>query len=179
MSLSRIGKRPITLPGGVTVDVVGRVVHVKGPKGELQREIDSSVDLKVNDQAIEISPKDDDMGTKARHGMMRALISNMVTGVSEGYSKQLEVHGVGYRASIAGKTLKMSLGYSHEVIFEIPEGIDVTAADSNITVSGIDNQLVGETAAKIRNFRRPEPYKGKGIRYTDEYIIRKSGKTAA
>ncbi len=179
MSLSRIGKLPINLPGGITADLQASRITIKGPKGELSRDLQPRVKVSLQDNVLILEPKDDTADTKARHGLMRALIANMVTGVGEGFEKQLEIHGVGYRAQVAGKTLKMSLGYSHEINFEVPDGIEVSMQESNIIVRGIDKQLVGQTAARIRAYRKPEPYKGKGIRYTGEYIIRKSGKTAA
>jgi large subunit ribosomal protein L6 len=179
MSLSRIGKLPITLPGGITADLQATQITIKGPKGELSRPLLPSVKVSLSDNVLTLEPKDETADTKAKHGLMRALIANMVTGVNEGFTKQLEIHGVGYRASAAGKTHKLSLGYSHDINFEVPDGIEVSMQESNIIVSGIDKQLVGQTAARIRAYRKPEPYKGKGIRYTGEYIIRKSGKTAA
>lgn len=179
MSLSRIGKLPIQLPSNVTTDLQADHIIVKGPKGELSLEFQPGVRLSLSDNVLMLEPQDESATTKAKHGLMRALVANMVTGVSEGFQKQLEVHGVGYRVSVAGKTLKMSLGYSHEINFVIPDDIEVSAQDSVITVKGIDKQLVGQVAARIRAYRKPEPYKGKGIRYVDEYIIRKSGKTAA
>jgi large subunit ribosomal protein L6 len=179
MSLSRIGKLPIPLPAGVTADVQPAQITVKGPKGDLVTALLPAVKVSLQDNVLVLEPKDDTADTKAKHGLMRALVANMVTGVSEGFEKQLEIHGVGYRANVAGRTLKMSLGYSHEINFDVPEGIEVSMQDSTIVVKGINKQLVGQTAARIRAYRKPEPYKGKGIRYSGEYIIRKSGKTAA
>ena len=183
--MSRIGKAPISLPSGVTVEVSkGNLVTVKGPKGELSQQIDSSIEFKVEDNEINISRATDSQRHRAFHGLYRSLVNNMVTGVSEGYKKELELVGVGYRASNTGNLLELSLGYSHPIYFYVPDDISVTAVMEKgknplVTLEGIDKQLIGQTAAKIRKFRSPEPYKGKGVRFLGEEIRRKAGKTAA
>jgi large subunit ribosomal protein L6 len=177
--MSRIGNSPITIPEGVTVDIGAEAVKVTGPKGELTTPLmNKNVKLEMKDGVVTVSRANEDKSTKAYHGLIRSLVNNMIIGVTEGYKKTLEVEGVGFKVNLAGKTLKMSLGFSHEVVFEAPEGIDLKVDGMTITVEGIDKQLVGQTAAQIREFKKPEPYKGKGIRYEDEYIIRKAGKTA-
>lgn len=178
--MSRIGKVPITIPEGVTVEKQGDTLTAKGPKGELSQDIVSPlVTVTVGENEIVVERKDDEKPSRSYHGLQRTLLSNMVEGVSKGFQKQLELHGVGYRVSVAGNTLKLGVGYSHDIDFEIPEGIQIETNNTEITVSGIDKQLVGQTAARIRAVRKPEPYKGKGIRYKDEYIIRKAGKAAS
>ena len=183
--MSRIGKAPISLPSGVTVEVSkGNLVTVKGPKGELSQQIDSSIEFKVEDNEINISRATDSQRHRAFHGLYRSLVNNMVTGVSEGYKKELELVGVGYRASNTGNLLELSLGYSHPIYFYVPDDISVTAVMEKgknplVTLEGIDKQLIGQIAAKIRKFRSPEPYKGKGVRFLGEEIRRKAGKTAA
>ena len=176
--MSRIGKMPIAIPAGVTVSVAeNNTVTVKGPKGELTRTLPKEMTIKQEDGKVEISRPSDDKKATALHGLTRALLHNMVVGVSEGFSKTLEINGVGYRAQKQGKTLVMHLGYSHTVDMEDPEGITTTVQDNKIIVSGIDKELVGQTAANIRAKRGPEPYKGKGIKYDYETIRRKVGKT--
>jgi large subunit ribosomal protein L6 len=176
--MSRIGKMPIAIPAGVTVSVAeNNTVTVKGPKGELTRTLPKEMTIKQEDGKVEISRPSDDKKERALHGLTRALLHNMVVGVSEGFSKTLEINGVGYRAQKQGKTLVMHLGYSHTVDMEDPEGITTTVQDNKIIVSGIDKELVGQTAANIRAKRGPEPYKGKGIKYDYETIRRKVGKT--
>ena len=176
--MSRIGKMPIAIPAGVTVSVAeNNTVTVKGPKGELTRTLPKEMTIKQEDGKVEISRPSDDKKEKALHGLTRALLHNMVVGVSEGFSKTLEINGVGYRAQKQVKTLVMHLGYSHTVDMEDPEGITTTVQDNKIIVSGIDKELVGQTAANIRAKRGPEPYKGKGIKYDYETIRRKVGKT--
>lgn len=182
--MSRIGNNPITITEGVTVTHEGMVVMVKGKLGELSQEIDSCISVKIDDNKILLSRDSDNNDHKSLHGLYRALISNMVEGVSIGFSKKLELRGVGYRAAVAGNALDISTGYSHNIVFEIPSELKVTAETEKgkapiITVSGIDKQLVGAYAARIRAERKPEPYKGKGIRYVDEYVRKKAGKTAA
>jgi large subunit ribosomal protein L6 len=182
--MSRIGNNPITITEGVTVTHEGIVVMVKGKLGELSQEIDSCISVKIDDNKILLSRDSDNNDHKSLHGLYRALISNMVEGVSIGFSKKLELRGVGYRAAVAGNALDISTGYSHNIVFEIPSELKVTAETEKgkapiITVSGIDKQLVGAYAARIRAERKPEPYKGKGIRYVDEYVRKKAGKTAA
>ena len=176
--MSRIGKMPIAIPAGVTVSVAeNNTVTVKGPKGELTRTLPREMTIKQEDGKVEISRPSDDKKEKALHGLTRALLHNMVVGVSEGFTKTLEINGVGYRAQKQGKTLVMHLGYSHPVDMEDPEGITTTVQDNKIIISGIDKELVGQTAANIRAKRGPEPYKGKGIKYDYETIRRKVGKT--
>jgi large subunit ribosomal protein L6 len=176
--MSRIGKMPIAIPAGVTVDIAeNNKVTVKGPKGELTRTLPREMTIKQEDGKVEISRPSDDKKEKALHGLTRALLHNMVVGVSEGFTKTLEINGVGYRAQKQGKTLVMHLGYSHTVDMEDPEGITTTVQDNKIIISGIDKELVGQTAANIRAKRGPEPYKGKGIKYDYETIRRKVGKT--
>jgi len=183
--MSRIGKLPVNLPEGVTVSIGDtNVVSVKGPLGELNQVVDRDLKVEVVDNQIVISRPSDSKNHKSIHGLFRALIANMVTGVSEGYKKELELVGVGYRAEAKGQQLEMSLGYSHEIIFELPKEVKVetkTERRSNpiITLSSIDKQLIGHVAAKIRSFRPPEPYKGKGIRFVGEHIRRKAGKSAS
>lgn len=177
MSLSRIGKLPIEIPSGVTITVDSGDVTVNGPKGELKQFITPAVTVKVEDGVLTVSPKDESKEARAQHGLMRALINNMVTGVTKGFEKKLEVNGVGFRVAAANNELEMSLGFSHSVKYKAPAGISVTNDKMVITVSGISKQLVGQTAAEIRSLKKPEPYKGKGIKYVDEVILRKAGKT--
>ena len=182
--MSRIGKAPITVPSGVTVNVSGDVVSVKGPKGELKQQIAKSLTVEVKDGEINVSRPDDSKTNRSVHGLYRSLIDNMVVGVTEGFTKELEAVGVGYRASNSGQVLELSLGYSHPIQFALPPEVKLeTKTDKGkapkIILSGIDKQLVGQVAAKIRGFRSPEPYKGKGVRFAGEEIRRKAGKTAA
>lgn len=175
--MSRLGKLPVSIPAGVKISVNDNVVTVEGPKGKLSQKFDN-VDIKVNGSDIEVNRKDDSRVAKAAHGLYRNLIKNMVTGVSTGFTKSLIINGVGYRAEVQGKTIVMNLGFSTDFIALIPEGLTVTAdAQGKVTITGIDKQLVGQFAAEIRSLRKPEPYKGKGIRYEDEYIRRKVGKS--
>ena len=175
--MSRLGKLPVSIPAGVKISVNDNVVTVEGPKGKLSQKFDN-VDIKVNGSDIEVSRKNDSRDAKAAHGLYRNLIKNMVTGVSTGFTKSLIINGVGYRAEVQGKTIVMNLGFSTDFIALIPEGLTVTAdAQGKVTITGIDKQLVGEFAAEIRSLRKPEPYKGKGIRYENEYIRRKVGKS--
>ena len=177
--MSRIGKKIITIPSGVTVNQNGNVVTVKGPKGELTREIPSFISLEVKDNEIVLVNSSDEKIANALHGTTRANVANMVTGVSEGFTKVLEIVGVGYRAEVKGKNLDLALGYSHPVSFEIPEGISVEVVKGvTVKVSGINKEVVGQFAAEIRAQREPEPYHGKGIHYSDEHVRRKEGKTA-
>lgn len=178
--MSRIGKLPVSVPAGVEVSINGNEVTVKGPKGELTRSFYSALTIEqAEDNSIVVSRPDDERESRAQHGLTRTLINNMVVGVSEGYSKTLELVGVGYRAAVKGDKLEMNLGFSHPVIVEKPEGINFECPDqAKIVVSGIDKQQVGQVAADIRKWRKPEPYKGKGIRYQGEHIRRKEGKTA-
>lgn len=175
--MSRIGKRPIPLPDGVTATVEGRTVTAKGPKGELRFVVNEEVLVKLEDGAITVDPRDESKVARSKWGMSRSQIANIINGVKEGFEKRLEINGVGYRAAMQGKTLQLSLGYSHDVNYNPPEGITITVPrPTEIVVSGIDRQAVGQVAAEIRKFRGPEPYKGKGVKYADETIVRKEGK---
>jgi large subunit ribosomal protein L6 len=181
--MSRIGKLPIELPQGVTVSQNSNLVTVKGPKGELHQEIDPDITVSVTDDGVEVTRPTDQKRHRAMHGLYRSLLANMVQGVSEGYTKKLELIGVGYRAEMKGEVLELGLGFSHPIYFVAPPGIDMTVfaargQNTQITVTGADKQMVGQVAAKIRGLRPPEPYKGKGVRYTDEFVRRKAGKTA-
>ena len=176
--MSRIGLKPITLPAGVEVKVDGNVVSVKGPKGQLQEEISSLISVSIDDGTLTVSRDGDEAEKRAQHGLARTLINNMVVGVTEGFEKKLQLIGVGYKAEKKGKKLVMSLGYSHPVEMEDPEGITTETPDANtIVVKGINKAQVGNYAANIRAWRKPEPYKGKGIRYEGEQVRRKEGKT--
>ena len=176
--MSRIGRMPVAIPAGVTVEIAeGNKVTVKGPKGTLVRELPHEMDIKIEDGHVIVSRPNDLKRMKSLHGLTRTLIHNMTIGVSEGYTKTLEVNGVGYRAAKAGKKLTLNLGYSHPVEMEDPEGIETKVDGNKIIVSGISKEKVGQYAAEIRDKRRPEPYKGKGIKYADEVIRRKVGKT--
>ena len=176
--MSRIGRMPIAIPAGVTVEIAeNNKVTVKGPKGTLERVLPEVLTIKVEDGQIVVERPNEEKQTKALHGLTRSLINNMVIGVNEGYKKTLEINGVGYRAQKQGKTLTLSLGFSHPVIMEDPEGIETKVVDNKIEVEGIDKEKVGQYAAVIRDKKRPEPYKGKGIKYIDETIRRKVGKT--
>ena len=176
--MSRIGRMPIAVPAGVTVDIAeNNKVTVKGPKGTLERVLPAEMDIKLEGSEVVVTRPNDLKKMKSLHGLTRTLIANMVTGVTEGYEKVLEVNGVGYKAQKQGKKLVLSLGYSHPVEMEDPEGLESVVADNKITVKGIDKEKVGQYAAEIRDKRRPEPYKGKGIKYADETIRRKVGKT--
>jgi large subunit ribosomal protein L6 len=177
--MSRIGKKPITIPSGVTVTVDGSTVKVKGPKGELTRTFEPSMKVRVENNEVLIERPNDDKRERALHGLTRALLANMVQGVTEGFKKTLEIVGVGYRAEKKGKNLVVSVGYSHPVNYPEPSGITLTTpAPTTIVIEGIDKQKVGQVAAELREFRPPEPYKGKGIRYQGEQVRRKAGKTA-
>ena len=175
--MSRIGRAPIPVPGGVKTEIAGNRVKVTGPKGTLERTLSPAMKISVVDNTIVVERPSDKPEHRSLHGLTRALINNMVNGVTQGYEKKLTILGVGYRAAMQGKDLKLSLGLSHEVLFAAPDGITITTpTQTEITVSGIDRQQVGQVAANIRSFRKPEPYKGKGIRYSDEYVARKEGK---
>lgn len=176
--MSRIGKLPIEIKQGVTVTVEGSKVIVSGPKGELSHTLNPEIKVAVEDNTVFVSKNVETKEAAGLHGLTRTLISNMVKGVSEGFEKRLEYHGVGYRANMEGKTLVMALGFSHPVRYSAPEGIEIKVEKNVIVVTGIDKQLVGQIAAEIRGFKKPEPYKGKGIRYQGEKIRRKAGKTA-
>ena len=176
--MSRIGRMPIAVPAGVTVEIAeNNHVTVKGPKGTLERTLPSEMSIVLEGDVITVTRPNDLKKMKSLHGLTRTLLNNMVVGVTTGYTKVLEVNGVGYKCSKAGKTLTLNLGYSHPVVMEDPEGIESTVADNKITITGIDKEKVGQYAAEIRDKRRPEPYKGKGIKYADEVIRRKVGKT--
>lgn len=175
--MSRVGKQPIKIPSGVNVSVDDDFVNVTGTKGSLKQFRLAGVNFEQKEDELLVTRVDDEAVNKARHGLMRSLVNNMITGVNEGFSKKLEVNGVGYRVALAGSDLRLSLGLSHEVVYHIPEGVQATVEQNIITVSGIDKQKVGQVAAEIRSLKKPEPYKGKGIKYTSERIIRKSGKS--
>ena len=177
--MSRIGRKIVALPKGVALNVGKTDISVKGPKGELKRPVPTGVSIKVNGQEAQVERADDSRENRAKHGMVRAILANMVKGVAEGWERQLEINGVGYRAEVAGQKLNMALGFSHPVVFELPKGIAAKVDKNNIILNGIDKELIGATAAKIREIRPPEPYKGKGIKYVEEVIRRKVGKTGA
>ena len=176
--MSRIGKAPITVPSGVDVAISGRTITVKGPKGELSRELPEEISVSLDDGVLNVTRANEERRSRALHGLVRSLVANMVTGVSEGFRKELDIVGVGYRAAAKGSTeLELSLGFSHPVLVTAPEGIEFSVPQpTRIEVLGIDKQLVGQVAADIRAWRKPEPYKGKGIRYSDEHVRRKAGK---
>ncbi|WBY16093.1 50S ribosomal protein L6 [Erythrobacteraceae bacterium WH01K] len=175
--MSRIGKKAVTIPSGVEAKIEGDTLTVKGPKGTLSMGMSDLIDYKIEDSEIQVNPANDTKQARSFWGMQRTLVSNLVEGVTEGFTKTLEISGVGYRAQAQGKTLKLQLGYSHDVDLTVPEGLEVKTPDqTTVIVSGIDKQAVGEFAANIRQWRKPEPYKGKGIKYQGEYIFRKEGK---
>ena len=175
--MSRIGKKPVALPSGVTATVDGQTVRVKGPKGELSLTLVDEVEVALGPDGIAVSPRALDQRGRAMWGLSRSLVNNLVTGVSKGFERRLEISGVGYRAAVQGRNLNLSLGYSHDVVYPIPDGISVVATrPTELVVSGIDKQRVGQVAAEIREFRPPEPYKGKGVKYAGEKILRKEGK---
>ncbi len=175
--MSRIGKNPVAVPDGVTANVDGQTVIAKGPKGELRFVVNEEVLVKMEDGKITVSPRDDSKDARSKWGMTRTMIRNIVQGVKNGFERKLEINGVGYRAAMQGKNLQLSLGYSHEVVYQTPDGITIaTPKPTEIVISGIDKQQVGQVAAEIREYRRPEPYKGKGIKYAEEVIVRKEGK---
>jgi len=177
--MSRIGKQPVEIPNGVEVKIDGSTVHVKGPKGQLEFEPHPEMEVVVEDGEVRVKRPTDQSNHRALHGLTRSLIANMVEGVTEGFKRTLEIQGVGYRAEKKGKGLTLHLGYSHTIDYEAPEGVSLETPDqTTIVVEGIDKQQVGQTAAVIRGFRPPEPYKGKGVRYQGEYVRRKAGKTA-
>ncbi len=175
--MSRIGKKPVTIPSGVTADIANGVITVKGPKGTLTLSMREEISYTVDGNAIIVKPANDTKAARAFWGMQRTLVDNLVTGVTEGYTKTLQITGVGYRAAAQGTNLKLQLGYSHDVDFAIPDGIEIKTPDNTtVLISGIDKQKVGQVAAEIRRWRKPEPYKGKGIKYAGEFIFRKEGK---
>ena len=175
--MSRIGKKPVVIPSGVTARLDGQTIAVKGAKGELSFTAPENVTLSIDSGAVHVKPHADDKRTRAMWGMARAQVQNLVGGVTKGFEKKLEINGVGYRAALQGKNLQLALGYSHDVVYPIPEGIAITVPKpTEITITGNDSQRVGQVAAEIRAFRGPEPYKGKGVKYVDEFIFRKEGK---
>ena len=175
--MSRIGKQPVPVPKAVTVTIDGQTINVKGPKGELSREMPPEIKFEQEGEEIVVTRRDESRNARQRHGLVRTLIANMVEGVSNGYQKKLEIQGVGYRASLQGQKLVMALGYSHPVEFEPPQGIQFAVEkNTSVTVTGIDKEVVGNTAATVRAARPPEPYKGKGVRYEGERVRRKAGK---
>lgn len=177
--MSRIGKQPIPVPGSVTVTLQPGLVQVKGPKGELEQKFDEAITIEQNDGVLTVQRPSDSKDHRAKHGLVRALVSNMVENCANGYQKELEIQGVGYRAAMKGKNIELSVGYSHTITIEPPDGVTIECPQpTQVIVSGADKQAVGEIAARIRKTRPPEPYKGKGIRYKDEYVQRKVGKRA-
>tara|TARA_Y100000739_G_C20596712_1_gene460683 strand:- start:957 stop:1490 length:534 start_codon:yes stop_codon:yes gene_type:complete len=175
--MSRIGKKPVELPSGVSASLSGQTIVVKGPKGELSFTATDDITVKILDGEVSVEPRGKSKRARQQWGMSRTMVSNLVTGVSTGFKKELEINGVGYRAQVSGNVLKLNLGLSHDVDFPIPQGVTITAPkQTEIVVEGIDSQLVGQVAANIRAWKKPEPYKGKGIKYKDEYIFRKEGK---
>ena len=179
--MSRIGKKAIEVPGGVTVSLAGQTISIKGPKGTLKRELPPQVEVAVHGKEIQVSPKGGGRNLSAFQGLVRALLANMVKGVTEGYKREMALIGVGYRVSLSGKNLVFTLGFSHPVEFPLPAGIEAEVGERgvNFSIKGIDKELVGQTCATIRDFRSPEPYKGKGIRYSDEVVRQKAGKAGA
>jgi large subunit ribosomal protein L6 len=175
--MSRIGKKPVTIPSGVTASIEGRTLSVKGPKGALSLALVDEVTYAVEDGSISVQPANTTKRSRSFWGMQRTMVQNLVTGVTEGFTKTLQITGVGYRANLQGKNLKLQLGYSHDVDYPVPEGIEIKTPDqTTVHITGIDRQQVGQVAAEIRRWRKPEPYKGKGIKYAGEFIFRKEGK---
>jgi large subunit ribosomal protein L6 len=175
--MSRIGKRPVAVPSGITANVAGQTVKVKGPKGTLEVVLHDDVSVALDGDRIKIDPRNETKRARAQWGTSRTLIANLIAGVTKGFEQRLEINGVGYRAAVQGKNLQLALGYSHDVAYPIPEGITIaTPKPVEIVISGIDRQKVGQVAAEIREFRPPEPYKGKGVKYANERIFRKEGK---
>lgn len=175
--MSRIGKQPISIPSGVTITVDDDFVTVTGSKGTLKQFTMPGINVEVKEDKIFVSRESDEKVHRSKHGLMRTLVANMVQGVSVGFQKKLEVNGVGFKTAMQGADLKLNLGFSHDIIYKVPQGINVAVEANTITVSGIDKQAVGQAAAEIRAFKKPEPYKGKGIKYADERVLRKSGKS--
>jgi large subunit ribosomal protein L6 len=175
--MSRIGKKPLSVPQGVTASVDGQTVTAKGPKGELKFVVNNEVLVKMEEGQIKVDPRDDSKVARSKWGMSRTQISNILSGVKEGFERRLEINGVGYRAAMQGKNLQLSLGFSHEVVYQTPEGVTIAVPKpTEIVITGIDKQAVGQVAAEIRKYRGPEPYKGKGVKYAGEKIVRKEGK---
>jgi large subunit ribosomal protein L6 len=177
--MSRVGRKHIPVPKGVNITIGKDQVAVKGPKGELKRAVPDGITVKLNGAEINVERADDSRDNRSKHGMVRALVANMVKGVTDGFERKLEINGVGYRADVAGQKLNMALGFSHPVVFELPKGIAAKVDKNTVILTGIDKEMLGETASKIRAIRPPEPYKGKGIKYVEETIKRKVGKTGA
>jgi large subunit ribosomal protein L6 len=177
--MSRIGKKPVTIPSGVNISLKDGILAVKGPKGELKRQIPGLVTVKVDKTAVTVERDTDEPATRARHGLVRALVQNMVEGVTKGFERKLEINGVGYKAEVAGEKLTMTLGYSHPIVFQLPKGVTAKVEKNLLTLASNDREILGQTAAKVRSFRPPEPYKGKGVKYLEETIKRKVGKTGA
>ena len=177
--MSRIGKKPVALPAGLKVDIKGNSLAVEGPKGKMSMEFDSRISIENKDNEFVLSRANEQKETKALHGLYRVLVNNMITGVMQGYEKRLEINGTGFKAAVAGQKLTLNIGFSHPVVYDVPEGIKVAVEDSvKLVISGVDKHLVGHVAAVIRDFRPCEPYKAKGIRYSDEVVRRKAGKAA-
>ncbi|MBB3951257.1 50S ribosomal protein L6 [Aureimonas jatrophae] len=175
--MSRIGKKPVSVPAGVTASVDGQTVKAKGPKGELSFVVNDEVLVKMEEGSIKVDPRDDSKDARSKWGMSRTMIVNILLGVKDGFEKRLEISGVGYRAAMQGKNLQLALGFSHDVLYPIPDGIQITVPrPTEIVITGIDKQQVGQVAAEIREYRGPEPYKGKGVKYAGEKIVRKEGK---
>jgi len=175
--MSRIGKRPINIPAGVTVDVTDSDIVVTGPKGTLTQFLIPGINFELVDGILNVTRVDEEARTQANHGLVRSLVSNMVEGVTKGFEKKLEINGVGYKVANSANGLKLNLGFSHDVNYDLPEGVSATIENNIITIKGINKQIVGQAAAEIRALKKPEPYKGKGIKYVDERILRKSGKS--
>lgn len=176
--MSRIGRKPITIPAGVTVELTGGHVKAIGPKGTLELDLMPSIEISQDSGALTVTKTNETLETGASYGLMRTLVDNMVTGVSQGFTRRLEINGVGFRASVSGNVINLSLGFSHPVVFTLPEGIEAKVERNVITLTGFDKQAVGQVAANLRALKKPEPYKGKGIKYAEERIRRKAGKTA-
>lgn len=177
--MSRIGRKPIVVPKGVNVALADANVTVKGPKGELKRALPGGVTIKIEGGHIDVARDDDSRENRARHGLVRALLANMVKGVTDGFERRLEINGVGYRAEVSGSKITLALGYSHPVVYDLPKTVTAKVEKNIIILTASDRELLGETAAKLRSFRPPEPYKGKGVKYLEEHIRRKVGKTGA
>ncbi|AGF74647.1 50S ribosomal protein L6 [Bartonella australis AUST/NH1] len=175
--MSRIGKKPIPVPSGVTAVVEGQLVKARGPKGELSYVVNDEVLVELKENVISVAPRDRSKDARSKWGMSRSMIENIFCGVKDGFEKRLEINGVGYRAALQGKNIQLSLGFSHDVVYQVPSGVSITVPKpTEIVVSGINKQQVGQVAAEIREYRRPEPYKGKGVKYADERVVRKEGK---
>jgi large subunit ribosomal protein L6 len=175
--MSRVGKKPLALPAGVTAKVEGQAIAIKGGKGELRFVAPADVSVNFADNQLKVDPRNETKRARAMWGMTRAMLNNIIIGVTKGFEKKLEINGVGYKAAVSGKNLQLSLGYSHDVTFAIPQGITIaTPKPTEIMISGVDRHKVGQVAAEIRSFRPPEPYKGKGVKYSDEFVFRKEGK---